>query len=57
MSLEPHALYPCHSLKPCSGTCTGYGTCSTCPPLIVIAVNAASQAADCAFITTQGKPS
>jgi predicted metal-binding protein len=29
----------------CTGACTGYATSSDCPPLIVLAVAAAAQAA------------
>ena len=27
----------CPTLKPCAGPCSGYGTRSNCPPLIVLA--------------------
>jgi hypothetical protein len=33
----------------CNGQCTGHGTCSNCPPLIVVAMMLAQQ------ITVQGK--
>jgi hypothetical protein len=44
MPFVPHPLIACHPHKPCTGDCTGYESRSTCPPLIVLAVIAASQA-------------
>jgi hypothetical protein len=43
----------------CTGTCSGYGTCSRCPPLIVIAMllsqlNAQSMPRCCARIYKSG---
>ena len=41
--LRPYVV--CDSKKPCTGTCTGYDSCSNCPPLIVLAVNAVQKVA------------
>jgi hypothetical protein len=47
MSIAP--IVPgCLSAKaPCNGTCSGYGTCCDCPPLLVFAM-LLSEAAACA---------
>jgi hypothetical protein len=47
MSITP--IVPgCLSAKPpCNGTCSGYGTCCDCPPLLVFAT-LLSEAAACA---------
>ncbi len=44
MPFVPHPPVACHPHNSCSVHCTGYGSRKTCPPLIVLAVIAASQA-------------
>lgn len=40
MPLERFQLRKICTLKPCTGSCSGYDTRSNCPPLIVLAVAA-----------------
>lgn len=54
MPVPPNPVTACLPHKPCSGVCTGYGTCSTCPPLIVLAVIAASQPTHPVVLSTGG---
>lgn len=44
MSYKTNTLVASDSNKyACAGTCTGYDTCSNCPPLIVLAILANSR--------------
>jgi predicted metal-binding protein len=40
MPVELQQSMNCPTLKHCAGPCSGYGTKSDCPPLIVLAVAA-----------------
>ena len=52
----PTSLPPSLKRCKCPGPCPGYGTLKTCPPLIVIAVQAMYQAATDFATTTLAVP-
>lgn len=45
LTTSPIRSYCSTNIKSCAGSCSGYGTRTQCPPLIVIAVLSSSEAA------------